>query len=293
MREGSESKTAVLVCAGRAAADGRTGVARFADPTAAVLLPAAMRERVAAYREAGEPPRGGREGLRHVLLKATEALMVPRTVEIDDAVRATGHGQVVILGAGLDGRAWRLGELAGAVVYEVDHPDSQRAKRERSAGLTLAAREVRFVPVDFTRDDLGVRLAEAGHDAGSPTTWVWEGVVPYLSRAQVRATLAVVAGRSAPASRLVVAYTSPSPVRYVGRLLSRLLARGGDGDMLGEEPQRSTWSRARMRALLAEFGFAVASDRDVVEIGRALAAEVAAMGPFASANRIAVADRAP
>jgi methyltransferase (TIGR00027 family) len=291
MRAGKESQTAVLVCAGRAAAAGRTGVARFADPTAEVLLPQSMRERVAAYRAGGAAPRDRRENLRQIQLRAVEALMVPRTVAIDDAVREAGAGQLVILGAGLDGRAWRLPELAGAVVFEVDHPASQQAKRERSASLTPAAREIRFVPVDFGRDDVGVRLGEAGHDWRAPTTWVWEGVVPYLTGAQVRATLAVLARRSAPGSRLVVAYSAPSLGRYAGRLLSRVLASGGDGDMLAEEPQRSTYTVRRMRDLLGSYGFAVVSDRDVVEIGRSMGADVAAMGPFARANRIVVADQ--
>jgi methyltransferase (TIGR00027 family) len=289
MREDRESQTAALVCAGRALADGRTPVSRFADPTAAVLLPEEWRERVTALA-AQAPPRGGRENLRYVMLRASAALMVPRTVAIDDAVREAGHGQLVILGAGLDGRAWRMAELASTVVFEIDHPASQAAKRSRSASLRMRAREVRFVPVDFTRDDLAERLAAAGHDQAAPTTWVWEGVVPYLSGAQVRATLAVVAARSCPGGRLVVAYTAPSPARWAGRLLSRLMARGGDGDMLAEEPQRSTFRPARMRSLLLSYRLGVVSDRDVVDLGRSMGADVAAMGPFARANRIAVAD---
>ena len=79
-------------------------------------------------------------------------MMVARTVAIDEAVRDAASPQVVILGAGLDGRAWRMSELADVTVFEVDHPDSQREKRARAAPLKQAARDVRFVPVDFTRD---------------------------------------------------------------------------------------------------------------------------------------------
>ena len=101
-------------------------------------------------------------------------------------MRDAGAPQVVILGAGLDGRAWRMPELRDVTVFEVDHPDSQREKAARAAALLRVAREVRFVPVDFTRDRLDEPLAAAGHDPARPTTWIWEGVVMYLTTAESR-----------------------------------------------------------------------------------------------------------
>jgi hypothetical protein len=47
-------------------------------------------------------------------------------VVFDGAIRTAAYPHVVILGAGLDGRAWRMSELADAIIFEVDHPDSQR-----------------------------------------------------------------------------------------------------------------------------------------------------------------------
>ena len=62
-----------------------------------------------------------------------------------------------------------------------------------------------------------MRCAAAGHDPARATTWIWEGVVMYLTRADIEATLAVVARRSAPGSRLVVLYLSPALIsRLVG-----------------------------------------------------------------------------
>jgi methyltransferase (TIGR00027 family) len=290
MREDEESQTAVLVCSGRAAAHGRTPVAAFADPTAEILLPPDALDRVRAYR-AGEPVPGGAAALEQSLLRTTAALMVPRTVAVDDAIRAAPPPQLVVLGAGLDGRAWRLPELSGTVVYEVDHPASQLAKRSRAAELTPAARDIRFVPVDFAADDLAASLAAAGHTPELPTAWLWEGVVPYLTRAQLEATLGVVAGRSAAGSRLVVVYTAPSLGRLAGRLLFRLMSRRGGRDILADEPQRSFFRPAQFSALLAPYGFTVDSDRDLVAIARTVGADAAAMGPFASANRVAVATR--
>ena len=134
-------------------------------------------------------------------------MMVPRTIAIDEArARRAASPQVVILGAGLDGRAWRMPELRDVTVFEVDHPDSQREKQARAAALPRIAREVRFVPVDFTHDRLDDALAAAGHDPARPTTWIWEGVVMYLERADIEATLRVIQRRSAPGSHLVVLY---------------------------------------------------------------------------------------
>ena len=262
---------------GRAAAHGATPVARFDDPTASVLLPERARDHVERYRAGGG---GWRARVHRRWLERLSGVMVARTVAIDDAVRAAGAGQLVNLGAGLDGRAWRMPELSDAVVFEVDHPDSQRDKQARAEALTPRASEVRFVPVDFTRDSLETSLSDAGHDAGRPTTWVWEGVVMYLSPAEVEATLQVVGARSAPGSRLIVAYHRPSlRLRFVGMAVRRM-----------GEPFRSTFTPQAMRALLARYGFAVTSDDDLAGIGAGLTPDVARATRSSPHLRIVVAD---
>ena len=155
-------------------------------------------------------------------VRANAEVIVPRTVAIDDAVRAHPDPQLVILGAGLDGRAWRMPELAGAAVFEVDQPASQQDKRDRAAGLPGIPPA--YVPVDFGRDRLGEALAAAGHRADRATTWIWEGVVPYLTRAEVAATVAAIAACSAPGSRLIVNFQMPGPLSKLGRLAARALA---------------------------------------------------------------------
>jgi methyltransferase (TIGR00027 family) len=193
-------------------------------------------------------------------------MMVARTVVIDDFVRAHPAPQVVILGAGLDGRAWRMPELVDATVFEVDHPDSQRAKKERiaSASLRQEAREVRFVPVDFTKDRLEEALAAAGHDASRPTTWIWEGVVMYLSPEEVATTLRVIEQRSAAGSALVLVYVTRAPFLF---FLKYILRRAG-------EPVRSIYSATTMQALLARFGFRDAHDEDLPAIGGRMSPDV-------------------
>ena len=145
------SRTAVLVCQGRAAAHGRIAEGRFADPVAMALLRDSERVAVRRVRE-GAGPQGWAERVEFEMVRASAEVIAPRTVAIDDAVRARRVPQLVIVGAGLDDRAWRMPELASADVFEIDHPASQRDKRDRVADLRPLAKSVRFVPVDFTRD---------------------------------------------------------------------------------------------------------------------------------------------
>ncbi len=140
--------------------------------------------------------------------------MVMRTRYIDDVVTAGvdgGIGQVVILGAGLDTRAYRLASLAEATVFEADLPEIQRLKRDRLRGRPCAAGELRYVTVDFNTEPLDQALGAAGFDRSRPAVFVWEGVTQYLTEAAVRSTLGFVAG-SARGSVLVFTYVLPSLV---------------------------------------------------------------------------------
>lgn len=268
------SRTAVLVCQGRAAAHDRLLPGRFSDPIALLLLRESEREVVERVR-GGTPPDDWRDRMAYEFVQGCAELMVPRTVAIDDAVRAHAAGQLVILGAGLDSRAWRLPELAGAVVIEVDHPASQADKRDRIGDLAPLAGDLRLAPVRFDRDELGAALDGAGHDAGRPTTWLWEGVVPYLTRAQVRATVAAVGARSAPGSRLVVNYQQPAAASVLGRYAARgLTALARRPHPLAREPWRSLWTPAALRRLLARHGFTVATDENLLAVSARLGLDV-------------------
>ncbi|HMA96202.1 MAG TPA: SAM-dependent methyltransferase, partial [Polyangiaceae bacterium] len=244
------------------------------------LLPEDARQRVEQFCS-GVPPRSLRRRVQSVLLKMLSKMMVVRTVAIDNAIRTAASSQVVILGAGLDGRAWRMSELVDAIVFEVDHPDSQRKKRERAATLTQAARDIRFVPVDFGRDRLEHALESAGHDPVRQTTWIWEGVVMYLERADIETTLRVVEARSVPGSRLVVMYTSPSIIR---RMSGFFLGRMG-------EPVRSAFTADEMSTLLAGFSFTVVQDDDLPRIANRLLTGFGKATRLLQDMRIATAER--
>lgn len=183
-----------------------------------------------------------------------------RTAAIDEALALALHDgvdQVVLLGAGLDARAWRVAGLRSAVVFEVDHPSTQAYKRARIEERPPLAKEVRYVAVDFERDSLDEALERAGHDATRRTMWIWEGVTPYLDRDAIRATLAVVGARSASDSRLAVTYATPRATPF-----SPWLMKGGLRmfAVIGE-PIRGTLEPSEMDAELGAVGFHVTSDR--------------------------------
>lgn len=122
------------------------------------------------------------------------------------AAIAAGVAQVVILGAGLDTRAYRLAAPAGVPAFEVDLPENIAYKRRRLQKLRGEVPEgVTLIPVDFQHDDLGAALAAGGFHVEQPTMFVWEAVTQYLAEDGVRSTLRFLA-RAAPGSRLIFTY---------------------------------------------------------------------------------------
>jgi methyltransferase (TIGR00027 family) len=284
------SRTAVLVCQGRAAAQGRLGEGRFDDPVAWTLLRGEERVVVERVRSAAAPP-GWRARTDFEMVRASADVAVPRTIAIDDAIRARLMPQLVIIGAGLDGRAWRIPELADVDVFEMDHPASQRDKRHRVGDLRPLARSLRYVPIDFTRDRFDDALASAGHRPGTATTWIWEGVVPYLTRSEVAATVRSVGSLSAPGSRLVVNYQSPSLLAALGRLAARAMTTvARQRSPWADEPRRSSWTPTAMSQLLSRNSFRVIRDDDLLSLAEDLRVPVRQRRSLHS-GRVAVADR--
>ncbi len=139
----------------------------------------------------------------------TENILRIRYTEdrLQEAIRA-GISQYVILGAGFDTFSLRHKELAERVrVFEVDHPATQRIKRQRvlAANGTIPP-NLTFVPVDFETDRLNEALARSGFDPQAPAFFSWLGVIYYLTPEAIRSTLAHIAAVAAPGSYLVLDY---------------------------------------------------------------------------------------
>src|SRR3954463_13376344 len=156
VQEGEGSKSAEFVCLARAAAHGETKAPKFSDPTALAFLSEEAKASLLRLRAGATE---ASEQLMHHLVRIRSEVIAARTIAIDEAVRGADAPQLVNLGAGLDGRAWRMSELSNTVVFEVDHPASQERKQARAATLRPMAKEIRFVPLDFARDSLAAALA--------------------------------------------------------------------------------------------------------------------------------------
>jgi methyltransferase (TIGR00027 family) len=102
--------------------------------------------------------------------------------ELVTAAAARGVRQIVIVGAGLDARVFRLALPAEATVFEVDHAEIVSFKQRLLDELQLVSGCRRLVVVaDVTGDDWLQRLADAGWTQHQPTAWVVEGLLIYLT----------------------------------------------------------------------------------------------------------------
>jgi methyltransferase (TIGR00027 family) len=279
------SRTARIVAAARG-----VGTAEAHDPLAEVVLPdrdasvtAILRSGVSRSRLVDLAARTVTGGL------TTHA--VRRMAAVDEAVGgavAAGCQQVVLLGAGLDTRAWRLEALAATVVYEVDRPSIQSAKRRRLAGR-VPLTEVRFVAADLAVQDLDAELDAAGHDASLPTAWIWEAVIVYLPRGAVEATLAVIGARSARGSHLALTFVLPAPLGTSRLAPLAMPVLRMVFDRLGE-PLRTTYTEDEVGRELRAVGFGSVRFTDLRHAGPRssrvdlFAAERLASGTIGGAN---------
>jgi methyltransferase (TIGR00027 family) len=123
----------------------------------------------------------------------------------------TGIEQYVILGAGLDSFAWRQPEFArDLAIFEVDHPASQRAKRQRlqRTGLPTPA-NLEWLASDLAKETVAEALLRSRYRPQARSFFSLLGTVQYLPREAVMNTLRSIASIAAPASELVVSYVQP------------------------------------------------------------------------------------
>jgi methyltransferase (TIGR00027 family) len=133
-----------------------------------------------------------------------------RTAFFDDAVLGAIRGglpQIVILGAGYDGRALRF-RTPGVRFFEVDHPATQADKRARLARLGVATTGITFIAADFTAPGLEQRLAGGGHRVDEPSQFLIEGVLRYLPEPAIHDLLETARRRAAPGSGLAVSVST-------------------------------------------------------------------------------------
>ena len=179
----------------------------FVDPWAAFFVNPSLRR---AVQLSGIPVLGALvRWYMDLRAEGARTSAIARTRLIDDvwceALRDK-IGQIVVLGAGFDCRAYRLAGINPAVVFEVDYPATLASKLARLRQvLPKLPPNVHFVEIDFNRQSLPQQLAEAGFDASLPALFLWEGVTHYLTSAAVDSVLRYVSN-CAPHSRLIFSY---------------------------------------------------------------------------------------
>ncbi|HEX2689242.1 MAG TPA: SAM-dependent methyltransferase [Kofleriaceae bacterium] len=215
------SKTALMVCAYRARAS-RWPQPLFIDPWAERLAGADGHDIAARY------------DLRFPQMELWLALRVAYLDQlVGTAVDRLSVRQVVLFGAGYDTRAARL-PRAGVRFFEVDHPATQVAKRERLAELDgYPVHAASYVTCNFERDDPVQQLVRAGFDPREPALVLWEGVVPYLTEAAVRATATQLATELDPRSLVAFDYLGKNFATGAKMTAADLEARSYVGE-LGE-----------------------------------------------------------
>ena len=193
------SRTAIGVARVRAAESARPEPL-FTDPYAAAFVDAAGSDGAAPDPATlSDEQRRWRAGIAfHITV---------RTRFFDDYLRqavAGGCGQVVLLGAGLDTRAFRFDWPVGVRWFELDLPDVLAFKQDVLEGVDAQARcERRALAADLAGDwapDLGA----AGFDPAVPTAWLAEGLLVYLDASTAAHVLTVATSLSAAGSRLAV-----------------------------------------------------------------------------------------
>lgn len=119
-----------------------------------------------------------------------------------------GLEQVVIIGAGLDSRAYRFHQQMPDVrFFEVDLPVTVARKQElvQSAMGSLPP-SVTYVALDYRNGGMDGLLRQSGYHRKSKTLFIWEGVTRYIDAGAVDRTMQFIAENAAPASELVFDY---------------------------------------------------------------------------------------
>lgn len=231
--------TALALAAGRAVETSRPDPL-MADRFASALVVAARSHvelpTVWPAEPAAAPP------LEQPLLLASIYIGM-RTRFIDDFLQSEPTtAQTVVLGAGLDTRAFRLPWPAGSRVIEIDTANVLEFKAHVLSRLSAEPGcELISLPADLSLPWREPLLA-GGFDPSQPATWVLEGLLPYLDAAAQHAVLGEIAALSAPGSRAVIERAVPIPQtddmeaklrefsEQTGLPMSELLARADPPD---------------------------------------------------------------
>jgi methyltransferase (TIGR00027 family) len=198
---------------------------------------------------------------RWPISRSLRGWVAARTSFFDDLTLtglAGGIEQIVIVGAGYDGRALRFGE-SGVRFFEVDQRPTQLDKRERVEALGGGPRAISYVAHDVTHGGLSSALAEASHSSTQRTLFICEGLLLYLTVAVAEDLLADLRSCAATGSLLGLSTREVVPGARLGARVSRV----SQGLLLAAigEPRRSLLRPGELEELLGRSGWTVTDER--------------------------------
>ncbi len=166
-----------------------------------------------------------------------------------------GATQYVILGAGMDTFAYRNPALLSKIhVFEVDHPNTQQFKKQKVeiAGWRIP-KNLHYVPMDFSKDDLKAELKKANFDFSKLTFFSWLGVTYYLSKEENIAMLKTIASMVSKGSSIIFDYADGSlfysGIKRVQNMIAMAQASG--------EPMKSCYSYDELERTLDDAGLLI------------------------------------
>ncbi|XP_047322276.1 putative S-adenosyl-L-methionine-dependent methyltransferase Mvan_0910 [Impatiens glandulifera] len=149
------------------------------------------------------------------VILAVRTLWIDSKLEI--AIRSFNGdaSQVVLLGAGMDTRAYRLTCLKETDVFEIDFPDVLQMKNgildeaiEQTNGCKRAAiisKSLSRIEADISDDNWLKELLLRGFSPEKKTVWILEGILYYLTDAKAMEVLKIIADNSAIGETVLLA----------------------------------------------------------------------------------------
>lgn len=150
------------------------------------------------------------------LLPGLSSSIIARVRYFDDYLKTClkkGIEQLVILGAGYDTRAYRIEELKDKIeIYELDHPITQKFKKNVIENLFGYNSFVKYVPIDFEIQTIDDELPKYGYRSDSKTLFIMEGLSMYIPKSAIEDTLSFIATNSEKGSSIILDFYPESLV---------------------------------------------------------------------------------
>jgi methyltransferase (TIGR00027 family) len=135
------------------------------------------------------------------LLETTMSFIIPgmfshylaRKVFIETRVRnevRNGCMQIVVIGGGLDTLSFRIkNDFPSVRCIEIDHPSTHSLKKRAVSSIHLLSSDVELISADLSQQRISEVLMQSTYQADTPTLFIIEGVLMYLTESNVRTTL--------------------------------------------------------------------------------------------------------